>query len=732
MKLTVFRAVVAVWVLGSLLTASGAQQPQAVVDQIIPVQDKPLRKEAAPVSVISAPTLTKKRAQHIEIKVEMWRKPLSPSAAVATLPFDMSGEQALSLGKGLMGDEDFPNALPYLQEAVKQLPNSVDALKQLADCNYELQHDDEAMAEYTDVMRLNPQLGQASQFNIGQIQLTLGRFPEAVAAFAEAFKTKQDPETMTGLGISLVKQGRAAEAVTYFQQLKKLQPYKLEHIYYLGEAYAGANEWLLAAEEFKYVSDKKVTDLDATFNWATMLFNADQLDEAIKAYIEVKKLDIKNVDSAIHLAEAFNRQGKLVNALQYYNEVLNYKPDDFDALINLGYFSIKREEWANAENYYQRMLAVDRTNADAAANLAALVTRHIEPPTIVTLRETIQVHPNHAEAHINLGAQLIVAGLFGEAVQVLQKAVALKPDSAAAYFNLGLAQLKAGEFDNAVASNVRALQLRPDWAEAYNHKGLAYAGLKRWPDAAEAYKDAVRVKPGYAGAHFNLGIAYVAMGQKALAMQEREILRPLSRDLPNELTYPINMMDAPQSLPPAPVATPVSTPLPTAESKPAATPTPTPVPTPEPTPVPTPVPTPEPTPTPVPTPVPTPEPTPTPAPTPVPTPTPVEAPAKAAEDDCPSPIYREKDVNQMALITEIQQASYTDEARKNKIEGSVVLRLVLCGNGRVSDISVEKGLPFGLTEQAIESVKRLKFRPALKDGKPVSVYITREIPFTLN
>jgi len=51
----------------------------------------------------------------------------------------------------------------------------------------------------------------------------------------------------------------------------------------------------------------------------------------------------------------------------------------------------------------------------------------------------------------------------------------------------------------------------------------------------------------------------------------------------------------------------------------------------------------------------------------------------------------------------------------------MILQATLCSNGRISDIAVEKYLPYGLVERATELLKRMKFEPALLDGKPVSV-----------
>jgi TonB family protein len=56
----------------------------------------------------------------------------------------------------------------------------------------------------------------------------------------------------------------------------------------------------------------------------------------------------------------------------------------------------------------------------------------------------------------------------------------------------------------------------------------------------------------------------------------------------------------------------------------------------------------------------------------------------------------------------------------------VVLRVVLCHTGLVTDIKVMKRLPHGVTEKAIEAARRVKFVPAEKDGQKVSQSATFE------
>lgn len=93
--------------------------------------------------------------------------------------------------------------------------------------------------------------------------------------------------------------------------------------------------------------------------------------------------------------------------------------------------------------------------------------------------------------------------------------------------------------------------------------------------------------------------------------------------------------------------------------------------------------------------------------------------------------YRSNEVETRARITNRPEPQYTEEARANKVTGTVVLRAIFAFDGRVRAIRVFKGLPDGLSFEAVKAARRIKFIPAMVNGKPVSQYIQIEYNFHL-
>jgi protein TonB len=74
---------------------------------------------------------------------------------------------------------------------------------------------------------------------------------------------------------------------------------------------------------------------------------------------------------------------------------------------------------------------------------------------------------------------------------------------------------------------------------------------------------------------------------------------------------------------------------------------------------------------------------------------------------------------------------YSDEARKAKYQGTVVLWMVVGADGLPRDIQVSRSVGLGLEQRAIEAVRNWRFDPARKDGRPVAVQINVEVDFRL-
>ncbi len=74
---------------------------------------------------------------------------------------------------------------------------------------------------------------------------------------------------------------------------------------------------------------------------------------------------------------------------------------------------------------------------------------------------------------------------------------------------------------------------------------------------------------------------------------------------------------------------------------------------------------------------------------------------------------------------------YTKEAKAAKTQGTVILQTIIGADGAVKDVNVVKPLGQGLDQNAVNTIRTWKFKPALKAGQPVACRVTVEVSFKL-
>src|SRR5450755_3841927 len=74
---------------------------------------------------------------------------------------------------------------------------------------------------------------------------------------------------------------------------------------------------------------------------------------------------------------------------------------------------------------------------------------------------------------------------------------------------------------------------------------------------------------------------------------------------------------------------------------------------------------------------------------------------------------------------------YTEEAKAKRIEGEVLLQVVLEANGKLRVLKIVRGLGYGLDEAAVRAAEQIHFKPALQDGQPSDSTVVLHIIFQL-
>ena len=94
-------------------------------------------------------------------------------------------------------------------------------------------------------------------------------------------------------------------------------------------------------------------------------------------------------------------------------------------------------------------------------------------------------------------------------------------------------------------------------------------------------------------------------------------------------------------------------------------------------------------------------------------------------------ILRQNTVDRKARLVSTFEPASNEYAQANGVAGMALYHTVIGADGKAGEIAVGRPIGFGLDENAVESIRKASFEPALKDGKPVSVLLDLAVQFRI-
>lgn len=162
----------------------------------------------------------------------------------------------------------------------------------------------------------------------------------------------------------------------------------------------------------------------------------------------------------------------------------------------------------------QRAVQLLPDDADTHCDLGTALRRRGDlAGAVARYQRALELRPGHLAALVELANALQVCGRFAEAVATYRRVLDIEPQVAEVHNDLGNALKDLGQLTDALASYGRALAIKPDFAEAHSNRGNALRGLGRFEEAALSCRRALAIKPDFAEAHNNLGNALKDLGQ---------------------------------------------------------------------------------------------------------------------------------------------------------------------------------------------------------------------------
>ncbi len=301
--------------------------------------------------------------------------------------------------------------------------------------------------------------GARGQYRNGLSAAQQGDLGAARTAFEAALSSDSHAfQAAYNAGVIAERQGQDPQADSFYQRSLAIQPdYELALV---------ARSRLLVRQRRTNEAVAMAADIARRFpgnfaaraEYARLLVVAQRHDDAINEGRQILRLDERNVGAKLAIAEAYRAQGRLDLSLYIVDDVIN-GPDP--------------------EHHPNNGPGTNDPRAHYLRGLLRIEVSRDVPGAIASFTRAVELDPQFAEAHNNLGVYLLQSGNTDSAIQHLRAAVALSPSWAKAHLNLGDALRANRGFDQAIAELQRALQLDASLTEVHYNYGRLYSEQAR-------------------------------------------------------------------------------------------------------------------------------------------------------------------------------------------------------------------------------------------------------------
>lgn len=345
---------------------------------------------------------------------------------------------------------------------------------------------------------------------------TNGEYEKAIDLFLQFLSVHpEDTKALTELGAAYLELDQYDNAVASFQKAIMIRPTYLEAHNGLMAAYMSRVEVDNATRHFGEVlplfKDEIALYPDSS-EALHLLGNAYRLFGNLGLAVESYQgaLEREPTSAAIYfdLAVTYHLRNDLSDAIRMYKASILHRPDFAEAYYCLGTAYSAEGDLRKAVESWQTAVRLN-PNLDAVDPMMSVAgtTRELE--------NRVDDNPDDVMARYDLGNAYSVLGEIEEAEEQYEEVIDLAPEFSYPYLNLGLIYHLKGEYDDAISCFENAIGVRADYQECYLAMGDSYFARsvedKNYNDlerAKECYRKVLTLDPNIASAHFGLGMVF--------------------------------------------------------------------------------------------------------------------------------------------------------------------------------------------------------------------------------
>lgn len=259
----------------------------------------------------------------------------------------------------------------------------------------------------------------------------------------------------------------------------------------------------------------------AYYQRAKIYLEKDNINQAYADASKAVALDSSKMEFLLLLADVSFRGLQVRKSVEVYEKCLRLDPKNLEANLKLAEIYLYIKGYPKSIMYANEAMKIDRKLTKPYFLKGFVYKESGDTAKALSSFETVvDLEPENYDAHIQLG-NLYAAMNNKLALQYYGNAISLRPRSTEALYNRGLFLQNIGELNKATGDYNVILKLDPKYADAhYNIGYIALVYKKDYPKAIEQFSEAIRLNKDYVEAYYNRGLAHEFKGEIKEALED--------------------------------------------------------------------------------------------------------------------------------------------------------------------------------------------------------------------
>ncbi len=303
--------------------------------------------------------------------------------------------------------------------------------------------------------------------------------------------------------------GDSSKAADIYRQILSKNPSNFNALYYLAIIEAGRKNLDQAKSLMARALTVQPSNIQLLENYATILFQTEEYDTALKICQKVVQLNGASAYSIYIIAISLSKLKRFQESIIQFDDLLKLEPGHFIGINERGSALAAVNQYDAALASYEKAIKLQPQFAEAYLNKGILcgMLNQLDQ-SLAAYDKALALKPDLDHASLGRGNVLRALKRYDEALAAYSDALAINP--AEAWLGRGNVFFELKRCDEALAAFDEAIALKPDLASAWNGRGNVLYDLKRHQDASLAYDRAIALQPDLVEAWLGCGNVFIS------------------------------------------------------------------------------------------------------------------------------------------------------------------------------------------------------------------------------